>query len=134
MVGILNISEGSSIALHAALHLARAEGEPITTLEAAESLKVSAAHLSKVLQRLGKAGIVRSVRGPRGGYLLGKPLQEIRLLDILEAIEGPMRLGRCLMSEPRCGQNGCMLGDLLDTINRQVLQQFEKPLSACRSR
>jgi Rrf2 family protein len=134
MAGILNISEGSSIALHAALLLSRREGEPTTTLEAAEALKVSAAHLSKVLQRLVKVGIVRSVRGPRGGYLLGKPLAEIRLLDILECIEGPMKLGRCLMVEPRCGKDGCMLGSLLDSLNQQVLHQFEKPLSSCQSR
>lgn len=129
MVRILNISEGSTIGLHAALLLSKGTGEPITTCEAAESMKVSAAHLSKVFQRLAKAGIVHAVRGPKGGYLLGRPLSEIRLLDVLEAVEGPMKLNKCLMTVPRCGDDGCMLGGLLESINKQVLQQFEKKLS-----
>jgi len=129
MVRILNISEGSIIALHAALLLSKGTDEPTTTSEAAEQMKVSAAHLSKVFQRLAKAGIVRAVRGPRGGYLLGQPLSEIRLLDVLEAVEGPMKLNPCLLNAPRCGDDGCMLGGLLGTINNQVLQHFEKRLS-----
>jgi len=129
MVRILNISEGSTIAMHAALLLSKGPGKPVTTNDAAESLKVSAAHLSKVFQRLAKAGIVHAVRGPKGGYLLGRPLSEIRLLDVLEAVEGPMKLNRCLMTSPRCGDDGCMLGGLLEDINRQVLQHFEKRLS-----
>ena len=129
MVRILNISEGSTIAMHAALLLSKGPGKPITTNDAAETLKVSAAHLSKVFQRLAKAGIVHAVRGPKGGYLLGRPLSEIRLLDILEAVEGPMKLSRCLMRAPRCGNDGCMLGGLLENINAQVLQHFEKRLS-----
>jgi Rrf2 family protein len=129
MVKILNITEGSTIAMHAALLLSKGAGKPITTNDAAESLKVSAAHLSKVLQRMTKAGIINAVRGPKGGYLLSRPLSEIRLLDILEAVEGPMKLSSCLMSVRRCGGDGCMLGGLLDNINSQVLRHFEKRLS-----
>ena len=55
MVRILNISEGSTIAMHAAILLSKGPGKPITTNDAAESLKVSAAHLSKILQRLARA-------------------------------------------------------------------------------
>lgn len=129
MVGILNISEGSTIGLHAAVHLSKGSGEPITTKEAAESMKVSAAHLSKILQRLARAGIVKAVRGPKGGYLLSRPLNDIRLLDVFEAIEGPLKLSRCLLSQPRCGIDGCMLGDMLGQINKQVVQHFERKLS-----
>jgi Rrf2 family protein len=129
MVGILNISQGSTMGLHAALLLAKSEGQPVTTLEAAGRLKVSAAHLSKILQRLVKAGIAKAARGPRGGYMLNKPLKDIRLLDVFEAIEGKIKLSKCLLREPRCGLDGCILGDLLADINYQVLQHFEKPLS-----
>ena len=40
-----------------------------------------------------------------------------------------MKLSRCLMNSPRCGDDGCMLGGLLENINKQVLQHFEKKLS-----
>ena len=129
MIKILNISEGSTLGLHAALLLSKGTEEPTTTAEAAEKMEVSTAHLSKVFQRLAKAGIVTAVRGPKGGYLLGRPLSEIRLLDVLEAIEGPMRLSSCLLRKPRCGSDGCMLGGLLSKINKQVLEHFEKKLS-----
>jgi Rrf2 family protein len=129
MVGILNISEGSTIGLHAAVHLSKGSGEPITTKEAAEAMKVSAAHLSKILQRLAKAGIVRAVRGPKGGYLLDRSLSEISLKDVFEAIEGPMKLNYCLRSQPTCDLDGCMLGSLLADINKQVVSHFDKKLS-----
>jgi Rrf2 family protein len=129
MVGILNISEGSTIALHATMLLSRQEAGPLTTMEAAQTLKVSAAHLSKVFQRLTKAGIVRAVRGPKGGYLINRPMSEIKLRDIFEAIEGPMKLKPCLLKEPHCGIQGCMLGSLLNDINQQVVAQFDKRLS-----
>jgi len=129
MVGILNISEGSTIALHAAMLLSKADGGPITTKAAAETLKVSAAHLSKVFQRLTKAGIAKAVRGPKGGYLLNRPLADVRLRDVFEAIEGNMKLSRCLLAQPRCGIDGCMLGDLMAEINAMVVERFEKRLS-----
>jgi Rrf2 family protein len=129
MINILRITEGSVIGLHATLLLAKGLGQPITTEAAAEELKVSAAHLSKVLQHLGKAGILRSVRGPRGGYILNRPLSEIRLRDILEAVEGPIKLSSCLRTSPSCGNDGCMLGNLLESVNSQVLQHFDKRLS-----
>ena len=129
MLGILNISEGSTIGLHAAVFLAKTKGEPVTTKGAAEAMKVSAAHLSKILQRLTKAGLVQAVRGPKGGYLLGRPLSEIRLLDVFEAIEGPIKLKNCLMRHPRCGRDGCMLGSMLEEINKTVIRHFKRKLS-----
>jgi len=129
MIGILNLSQGSTIGLHAALYLSKAKGEPVTTHEAAEAIEVSEAHLSKILQRLAKAGLVRAVRGPKGGYLLDRPLTEIRLRDVFEAIEGTLKFRDCLLSEPRCGTDGCMLGDMLADINKQVVERFEKRLS-----
>ena len=129
MSGILNISKGSTMALHAAMLLSKNTDGPVTTIAAAQTLRVSAAHLSKVFQRMTKAGIVRAVRGPKGGYLLNKPLGDIRLLDVFESIEGPLHLSNCLMKERRCGVDGCMLGDMLDSINKQVVRHFEKRLS-----
>jgi Rrf2 family protein len=129
MTNILKIAECSIIGLHAALLLAKGSGKPVTTEAAAKKLGVSASHLSKVFQRLGKVGIVRAVRGPKGGYILNRPLAEIRLRDILEAVEGPILLRSCLMDSPNCGSDGCMLGGLLESISAQVLKSFERRLS-----
>ena len=72
MSSVLKISDAATLALHTAVLLAdRTEG-PLTTKEIALTFGISEAHLAKVLQRLAKAGIVHSGRGPKGGFLLGK--------------------------------------------------------------
>ena len=80
----LNISDAAALALHAMGFLALKKDTPVSNGEIAENFGVSENHLSKVLQRLGKAGLVRSSRGPRGGYLLNRPAEEINLLIIWE--------------------------------------------------
>lgn len=128
MATILKISEAAVIAIHAAALLAKNLKKPVTTGEAAATLEVSAAHLSKVFQRMAKTGLVKPVRGPGGGFILNKPPREIRLEDILESIEGPVRLTNCLMGTPKC-DNRCILGGLLDSVNKQVAEKLETRLS-----
>ncbi len=61
----------------------------------AEFFEVPSAYLSKQMQLLRRAGIVESVRGKGGGYRLARSVDEITLLDIVTAIEGPMLAFRC---------------------------------------
>jgi DNA-binding IscR family transcriptional regulator len=58
------------------------------------------------------------MRGPKGGFNLSKPRDEITLMDIFEAIEGPFEPLDCLMNARTCGQVGCMFGDLIAESNR----------------
>lgn len=120
MHGTLRISEATAIALHAMTFLAADPGGRHAVREIAESLRVSEAHLAKVLQRLMRIGLVSSVRGPGGGYTLARSREEITLLDIVEALEGPLDPVDCIMPTRTCGGGACILGDLLETINRRV--------------
>jgi len=61
----------------------------------AEYHGVPAAYLAKHLQALSRAGILESVQGPRGGYRLARPAEEITLLDVVEAIDGDEPAFRC---------------------------------------
>ena len=120
MQGSLKISEAASLALHTMVYLA---GDPKKHQSAgaiAGVICVSEAHLAKVLQRLAKAGLLVSVRGPKGGFRLARKTDEITLLDVFEAIDGPFNPGECLMHDRTCGQVGCLFGDLLGDVNRQV--------------
>jgi Rrf2 family protein len=122
MTNLLRISEAASMAIHTVALLAADPARVATTGEVAMDLSVSEAHLSKVLQRLAKEGLVKSVRGPKGGFILGKPANEIRLLDVFEAIEGRLEPADCLLEKPVC--SGCIMGDLLHKVNTLVREQL----------
>jgi Rrf2 family protein len=68
----------------------------------ANEMNIPAQFLHKVMPRLVKAGLVRSRRGARGGYRLAKPPAQISLLDIVQAIDGPIYLNRCLFDKDDC--------------------------------
>ncbi len=118
MSTMLRISEAASLALHSMVVLAADPDELIKTRELASRLHVSEAHLSKVLQRLAKSGLVRSIRGPRGGFMLGKPPDEISLLDVYESIDGRLVPSGCLFNAPIWDGGKCILGGLLEVVEQ----------------
>lgn len=119
MSNILKISEAASLALHVTAILAGSQEKLITTKEFASMLRASEAHLSKVLQRLEKVGIVNSTRGPKGGFKLSKASDDISLLEVYEAIDGKLATNNCLLNQNLCNGN-CIMGDLIGKINAQV--------------
>ena len=75
----------------------------------------------KLLQRLQGAGLVHSVMGPRGGYALAKEPAEIALLDVVAAIQGPVKLNRCLLSDAACSRtNGCPVRKTLGELQTKI--------------
>ena len=118
---ILRISDAANLAIHAMAHIARArDGVNQSVGEIAAHQGVSEAHLSKVMQRLVKVGLLTSRRGPGGGFLLGRAADRISLLEILEAMDGPMSDCKCLLGRKQCLFGGCALGALLTHVNHQV--------------
>jgi len=116
------ISEAATLAIHALAYLANQEGsKPVSTGKVAQAFGFSEAHLSKVFQRLNKSGFLKSVRGPQGGFILAREPDTIALLDIYEAIDGPIaRHGPCLLHKDECEFGDCVFGDLLETIPKQI--------------
>ena len=126
MATVLKISEAASLALHTMVLLADRRERPRTTKEIASTFKASEAHLAKVLQRLAKAGLVLSAPGPHGGFHLRDGAQRTTLLQVYEAIEGPMGSSHCLLGLPVCGGKKCVLGQLVCSLNTQVRKYFSK--------
>ena len=80
--------------------------EPETVLSAAELAEragLEAPTVSKVLKPLAQAGLVEGFRGAHGGYRLTRPPGEISLLEIVEAMEGPIAMTECSLDEHVCG-------------------------------
>ncbi len=125
MADILKISDATALALHSLTHLALDPGSCATTAEIAKVFDASQNHLSKVHQRLVKAGLIRSRRGPSGGVSLAKDPETITLMDIYEVMEGPMTQDPCLFGKDACPRESCMLHSLLPTLVAQVRDYFE---------
>lgn len=90
------MSEGVEWGMHAVVLLALApEGTALPAHRIAEFHGVTAPYLAKHLQTLARAGILESVPGARGGYRLARPAGEIRVLDVVEAVDGPSSAFRC---------------------------------------
>ena len=125
MSGVFSISEAALLAVHAMNFIARHHGRTVSTREIAEFYHASEAHLSKVMQRLAKAGMVKSVRGPKGGFILGKNCGDITLLDLYELFEGTLIMNSCLFSKPKCSRQNCIFGDLFKEFNVRVKNFLE---------
>ncbi|MBU0516367.1 MAG: Rrf2 family transcriptional regulator [Proteobacteria bacterium] len=133
MSSFVHVSEAASLALHSTVLMAEEADEILTTKEMARCLGASEAHLSKVLQRLTRAGLVESVRGPRGGFRLARGAAQITLLEVWEAIEGRLETSHCLFGRPTatCTRAGCIMGGVMSQVDRMVREYLVgTPLSA----
>jgi Rrf2 family protein len=120
VANLVRVSEAATLALHTMALLAR-DGEGRRTNQAlAECLDASEHHLAKVMQQLVKAGLVHSQRGPLGGFILRRPAEKVRLLQVYEAIEGPISPGGCLLRQSACPGNNCRLGTLMGLLHEQI--------------
>lgn len=124
-VNAVQLSDAVSLAMHAAILVAADHPEYTSTVFISEKLSASKDHLSKVLQRLVKANILLSVRGPRGGFILARPAAQINLLEIYEAIEGQQKPKNCLLGRSRCALDSCIFGSWIPTINSQLYSMLK---------
>ena len=83
--------------------LATRPGDVLSATELADLARLEAPTVSKLLKPLAQAGLVCSQRGVRGGYRLSRAATEISLIEIVEAMEGPLAMTECSQSESHCG-------------------------------
>jgi Rrf2 family nitric oxide-sensitive transcriptional repressor len=122
--GIFRVSEAANLGIHAMALLAGDPDRLHSTHQIAAGLRVSLHHLAKVMARLERAGLVLGTRGPRGGYRLTRPAAQTNLREVYEAVEGPLRSGRCMFGVPVCGGNGCLLGNYLGGMTERVARKL----------
>ena len=88
----MNLSKSVSHGMIAMGYIAKQpDGRCIPAEEISKEFDIPDAYLGKVMFRLAQAGILRSKHGPQGGFSLAKPAKEISLLEIIEAVEGPLK-------------------------------------------
>lgn len=93
--------------------------------EIAEAYRIPLPILSKVLQKLGKAGFLQSVQGTNGGYKLARDPQRISVLEVIRAVDGPVILTACFTHD-RCDQVGsCTVKEPLRKVHEGILKLLE---------
>ena len=104
----MNLNKSTGYGLIAVCYIAKnQEQKIILTSEISEKYDISLEFLQKIMLQLTKSNTLRSKRGPKGGFSLGKPADKISMLEIIEAVEGPMA-GNLYISEQAPNEKFCI--------------------------
>ncbi len=122
----MKISTKIRYGARAMLELASRYGEgPIELREIAKEENISLKYLEQVIIPLRTAGLVKSVRGSKGGYALAKPPAEVCLKDVVEVLEGPINLVECLRDPKTCPRaTFCVTRDIWSEISESICRIF----------
>src|SRR5215469_4918582 len=120
----VRLSTKGRYAVMAMVDLAQhSRGGPVPLAEIAERQEISLSYLEQLFAMLRKSGLVKSVRGPGGGYLLTHDRSEIRIADVILAVDEPIRATRCTPGAPvgcRGNRTRCATHDLWEELGNQI--------------
>ncbi len=110
------------------LYLAEQDRAHVTPLsEISEAQDIPEKFLAKIFQSLSKSGIVRSHRGVRGGFTLARDPAKLTIKEVLEAIQGPYHLMKCIKDTGICDKTTfCALRELLIIAEARLVSTFEE--------
>jgi Rrf2 family protein len=120
------ISQTAEYALRAIVDLAFHHAAPRTTLQVSRATKVPGDYLAKILQDLSRGGLVRSQRGPGGGFTLTRAPATISVFDVLQAVDPVQRIHECPLGLKAHAGNLCPLHRRLDDAMARVEQVFRR--------
>jgi Rrf2 family iron-sulfur cluster assembly transcriptional regulator len=98
-------------------------GSPVALADIADRQEISLSYLEQLFGKLRKGGLVKSVRGPGGGYLLARPAPQTRVSDIILAVDEPIQTTRCTPGSPAGCHNHkgrCLTHDLWEELGNQI--------------
>ena len=116
----MQLTRATEYAIEGLVHLCNCPKRPGRIRFMAGRLKMPESFLAKIFASMAKAGIVISRRGQHGGYRLAKKPAGISLKNIIEAVEGPFALTRCLRPIPSCDIKRCGLKKFFSLAQRRM--------------
>lgn len=120
----MKLSTKGRYAVMAMVDLAtHSNGKPVALADIAERQEISLSYLEQLFGKLRKGGLVRSVRGPGGGYLLARGGADTRVSDIILAVDEPIKATRCTPGSPAgctSSKGRCLTHDLWEELGNQI--------------
>ena len=97
-------------------------GKPIALADVAERQEISHSYLEQLFGKLRRGGLVKSVRGPGGGYLLAHKASDTRIADIILSVDEPIKVTRCSPGSPGCTSKNsrCLTHDLWYELGNKI--------------
>lgn len=124
------IRQNTDYALRAMIHLAeRGDEGPVSARKLAQAEQISPQFASKIMQKLQAAHLVTSTMGPKGGFVLARPAEEINLLDVVQAVQGRVSVSDCIFSRDVCPRRpSCPISPRLAVL-QGMIEGFLKDIS-----
>ncbi len=106
----MQITRQADYAVRAVLYLARKGNQRAATSQVAQEQRIPPSFLAKIISQLSIAGLLHTSRGARGGVTLAREPKQITLLEVVEAIDGPIQLNECVGDNGSCSfESDCPL-------------------------
>ena len=124
----MKISTKGRYGLRILLDLALNDSEkPRMIRDISESQHISEKYISRLIIELRKAGMVKSIRGSKGGYRISREPKEITLLDVVEVMEGPVSIVDCVSARDCCPRiASCVTREIWTELNSQIREALQK--------
>ena len=124
---MLEITRQADYALLAVLEIATlAEGERMVTSAISENQDIPLPFLTKIISRLVAGGILETARGSGGGVRLARQPEEITMYDVIQAIDGPITLNRCMRVGDGCGRApDCPMCSVFDRARQKLIAELD---------
>lgn len=121
------LSKTAEYGIRAVLYIGLNKSKRVRAVDIAKDLKVPYHFLAKVIQKLVKAGILHSKRGKKGGLILKKSPEKIKLLDVVIALDGEDIFKNCVLGLPDCwDKNPCPVHNYWKDIREQIKQMLSE--------
>lgn len=123
---MLQISRKVDYALRAVIYLSLQPADhPVSVKEIASRRRIPQKFLEKIIQDMIRAGLVNSHRGAHGGYTLARTPKAVSFRDVIEAVEGPIALNRCVSEQTECSVlASCNMQRIWEEGQRRMLDFF----------
>ena len=119
------ITRESDYGIAALVALARRKGRTASAAELSKELRIPGPFLRRILQRLGRQGIICSRKGIGGGFALARDSKDILVGDIMAILQGPVRLSDCDLRESICAMRSrCVLRRELKKIEGRLVSEL----------